>query len=285
MAKKKCKKCECPAGEAWAVPFADFLSLLLALFIALYALASVNKAKLAAVKAAFVKIYNFRPPPSPQASTQPSRKTGNSKKISKNGVLMGSKGILKSGTSVVFKSHTPSNSMAPNILQRAKERIGKLLLKEKNGTNVFLKNAEKGFIINLPASMLFRPGSAKITNEDTLLLLKRIVLIINHLPNNVSILVNGYTDNTPPAKGSVYKNNWQLSSARAVAVVQALQEDGVAGNRLAAVGYGKYNPIASNNTAAGRAKNRRVTISFIAHQIQTHTQTKNILDKTAPAVN
>lgn len=279
MAKKKCKKCECPAGEAWAVPFADFLSLLLALFIALYALASVNKAKLAAVKAAFVKIYNFRPPPSPQASTKVSHKTGNSKKISKNGILMGSKGILNSGSSAIFKAQTPSNQMESNILKRAKAKIAKLLIQEKGTANIFLKNAQEGFIINLPASMLFNQGSAKITNEDTLLLLKRIVVIIKQLPKNVNILVNGYTDNTPPASWSTYKNNWQLSSARAVSVVQALQKDGVSGKRLAAVGYGKYNPIASNKTASGRAKNRRVTISFIVSKIQTNKHVTNILDK------
>ena len=56
---KKCPKCECPAGEKWAVPFADFLSLLLALFIALYALASVNIEKQKALKEEFVKIYSF----------------------------------------------------------------------------------------------------------------------------------------------------------------------------------------------------------------------------------
>ncbi|MFY4845299.1 flagellar motor protein MotB, partial [Aliarcobacter butzleri] len=58
MAKKKCK-CECPAGEKWAVPYADFLSLLLALFIALYALASINVEKQKALKEEFMKIYNF----------------------------------------------------------------------------------------------------------------------------------------------------------------------------------------------------------------------------------
>ena len=57
MSKKK--KCECPAGEKWAVPYADFLSLLLALFIALYALASVNMEKQKALKEEFIKIYKF----------------------------------------------------------------------------------------------------------------------------------------------------------------------------------------------------------------------------------
>ena len=56
---KKCPKCECPAGEKWAVPFADFLSLLLALFIALYALASVNIEKQKVLKEEFMKIYDF----------------------------------------------------------------------------------------------------------------------------------------------------------------------------------------------------------------------------------
>uniref|UniRef100_UPI003FA2BAF5 flagellar motor protein MotB n=1 Tax=Sulfurospirillum cavolei TaxID=366522 RepID=UPI003FA2BAF5 len=60
---KKCKKLECPAGEKWAVPYADFLSLLLALFIALYALASVNSEKMKALKEEFVKIYDYSAKP------------------------------------------------------------------------------------------------------------------------------------------------------------------------------------------------------------------------------
>ena len=63
MGKKKCKPTECPAGEKWAVPYADFLSLLLALFIALYALASVNTEKMKALKEEFVKIYDYSAKP------------------------------------------------------------------------------------------------------------------------------------------------------------------------------------------------------------------------------
>lgn len=279
MAKKKCKKCECPAGEAWAVPFADFLSLLLALFIALYALASVNKAKLAAVKAAFVKIYNFRPTPAQQAIKRKSKKTGNSVKQSKNGILMGSKGILSSGSKAILTISAQESSRQMSLIKKTMSNINKIIKQHKKATNLSLKNSEQGFMINLPASMLFQQGSAKITNEDTLLLLKRIVLIIKQMPKNVTMLVNGYTDNLAPAKTSPFKDNWQLSSARAVSVVKALSADGINGNRLAAVGYSKYNAIANNATAKGRAKNRRVTISFIVRNLKASSSTKNILDK------
>ncbi len=280
MAKKKCKKCECPAGEAWAVPFADFLSLLLALFIALYALASVNKAKLAAVKAAFVKIYNFRPTPASQASNKASKKTGNSKKISKSGILMGSKGILQSGSQAILTITAQGSNGQANIIKKAMINVNKIIKEEKNTTNLFLKHSEQGFMINLPASMLFQKGSAKITNKDTLLLLKRVALIAKRLPHNVVMQINGYTDNLPPIKGSPYTDNWQLSSARAVSVVKVLLSDGINGNRLAAVGYSQYNAIASNKTVLGRAKNRRVTISFVVKQIKVNNvQKQNILDK------
>lgn len=102
---------------------------------------------------------------------------------------------------------------------------------------------------------------------------------MKQMPSNTDILVNGYTDNIPPQKDSAYKDNWQLSTARALSVVKELMSNGVQGNRLGAVGYGQYRPIASNNTEDGRKKNRRVTISFMTKKSTSKTQQQDILDK------
>ena len=98
MSKKKCPKCpECPAGEKWAVPTADFFSLLLALFIALYALASVNKEKVKALKEEFVKIYDYAPAPeeispvlpmNPESSDKSEKSSVGKMPVSKGGALL-----------------------------------------------------------------------------------------------------------------------------------------------------------------------------------------------------
>ena len=280
MKKKKCKKVECPAGEKWAVPYADFLSLLLALFIALYALASVNKAKMEALKAAFVKIYAFRPITDQVNPIVKKDNTGEAKQRSSNGMLSGAKSVLNSGAQAVF---TASQSDMSSMLIKTKQLMtnsNKMVKKHQGGSDIFIKHSERGFIINLPASLLFQKNSAKITNEDAILLLKRIVSIVKKMPKNVEILVNGYTDNLPPTKQSGYQDNWQLSSARAISVVKELIADGVKGERLAAVGHADHQAIAPNDTAAGRSKNRRVTISFIAqHMPGSASQKENILNK------
>jgi chemotaxis protein MotB len=270
--KKKCKKTECPAGEKWAVPYADFLSLLLALFIALYALASINKAKLAAVRAAFVKIYSYSPK-SERINPVMDMRPKSSKGHSHSNESGAGKGVLNSGMSV------RESDKVTNMVKQALGSAKKLIKKNEDGANIFIQNSETGFIINLPASLLFQKNSAKITNQDALLLLKRIVLIIDKMPPNVEIMVNGYTDNEAPAASSPYKNNWQLSSARALSVVSILMQDGVPGKRLAAVAYGQYRPIATNTTPQGREKNRRVTISFMAKNADSKEEKRNILDK------
>ncbi|NPA11098.1 MAG: OmpA family protein, partial [Epsilonproteobacteria bacterium] len=147
------------------------------------------------------------------------------------------------------------------------------------GPAITLDEGEEGFFIRLPADITFPPGSAEITNEDSLLFLKRIALIIKeYLPKYVEIQVRGYTDNSPPPPTSPFEDNWDLSAARALSVLKILIKDGVEPKRLSAAGYGQYHPIASNATPQGRAKNRRVEIWFFAKKKEAKIQ-KSVLDK------
>jgi chemotaxis protein MotB len=147
------------------------------------------------------------------------------------------------------------------------------------GPAITMEEGEEGFFIRLPADITFPPGSAQINNEDAMLFLKRIAIIIKeYLPKNVEIQIRGYTDNQPPPKESPYKDNWELSAARALSVLKVLIKNGVNPKQLSAAAYGPYHPIASNNTPEGRAKNRRVEIWFFAKKEQQKIQ-KSVLDK------
>jgi len=250
MGKKKCKKCECPAGEKWAVPTADFFSLLLALFIALYALASVNKEKVRALKEEFVKIYDYAPVPdstnpvldmSPEAKPAPdstANPTGQAPIPDGGSLLVGSPPVPTAAAGAVAKIQQDMRdaSMGEGPLDQTME----------------------GVLLKLPATIPFRGSNATVDDENMHQFIKRIADIINALPSDVDISVRGYTDDQPLPGGSAYRDNLELSGARAATVVRELIKNGISADRLSSAGFGSSKPIVSNTNETNRAKNRRV---------------------------
>ncbi len=120
----------------------------------------------------------------------------------------------------------------------------------------------RGLVIRMNNAILFDSGSAEIqANEETLI---QLAELINSLDNYVRI--EGHTD-TVPINSSVYPSNWELSSARATSVVQLfINECGFSPEKLVAVGYGEYRPVADNSTSEGRAKNRRIDIIVLSEK-------------------
>lgn len=114
--------------------------------------------------------------------------------------------------------------------------------------------------VEIKDSVLFASGQASI-NPKAVHVVRDLAKILAPFPNVVR--VEGFTDNVP-IHNKVYPSNWELSSARAASVVRLMIEHGIDPRRLLAVGYGKYHPIANNKTAAGRRKNRRVTLVVLA---------------------
>lgn len=114
--------------------------------------------------------------------------------------------------------------------------------------------------VEIKDSVLFGSGQASI-NPSAVHVVKDLAKILAPFPNVVR--VEGFTDNVP-IDNNVYPSNWELSSARAASVVRLMIEHGIDPQRLLAVGYGKYHPVADNKTAAGRRKNRRVTLVVLA---------------------
>lgn len=274
MAKKhKCKKCpECEAGEKWAVPTADFFSLLLALFIALYALASVNKEKLRAVKEEFVKIYDYAPvpeavnpvvdmvtetKPTPEATANPSGQAP-----------------LPDGGSLLVGS-PPVPTAVGGVIAKVQQDM-----KDASMGEGPLDQTMEGVLLKLPATIPFRGSNATVEDENMHLFIKRIADIINALPPGVDISVRGYTDDQPLPAGSPYRDNLELSSERAAAVVRELVRNGISPERLSSAGFGASKPIVSNTSEASRSKNRRVEFyMFVSNDKPMDAQKQqNILD-------
>jgi len=236
MGKKKCPECpECM--PEWLAAFGDLMSLLLCFFVLLLSMSSMDAKKVSAAL----------------------------------GSLAGAMSVLEGGiktevSKLRIQEATPIESQsetdqAVNMVQQAVMEMNEMTEKGK-GPSVTIEESQDGFVIQLPASLLFREGSSQIEGEDALLFLKRIAMIVEQLPNEIEISVRGHTDNSSPGRNTPFKDNWELSSARAISVLQELLIDGIAPERISAAGFGEFRPIASNATPEGREKNRRVELYF-----------------------
>lgn len=222
MSKKKCK-CECPAGEKWAVPYADFLSLLLALFIALYALASANVEKQKALKEEFVKIYNF----------------------SANDTLKEQEKLEKSMTD------DPSQELEEGrkIILHTLENQTDTQQNKSDGANLI--ELPNGSLLSVPAHLNFETGKADINSVFASEFLAKLAELINAMPPETEINVKGYAEDKE-VRSSRYKDALDLASARANNVIRELIRLNISASRLYSTSYG------SNQSS--NLKDKRVVI-------------------------
>lgn len=216
---KKCPKCECPAGEKWAVPFADFLSLLLALFIALYALASVNIEKQKALKEEFVKIYSFNTLSQTLAEPEENEQTA-----------------------TTDQEKEKSELGRDSNFEKAMEELSEL--ENKNTKDGNLSEVSDGVLMTLPANLLFESGKAEITGEYGSLFISRIAKIISMMPAETEVNIKGFAEEQEITKNSKYLDALDLSTARANNVLRELIRYKVPKDRLYSSGHGsnKINP-------------------------------------------
>jgi chemotaxis protein MotB len=228
--------------ESWLIPYADIMTLLLALFIVLFASSSINKSKyealMDALKSEFsgTKIENHQTGLSINPS---SKKTETVPKMQQH-----------------VQSNPPTRSKEEIELDQLKEKLEKYIA--DNGLNavVTLEDTKRGVEVTLKEVILFDSGKANL-KENSFHTMDGLVGLINTVPNPISI--EGYTDNVPVGK-SGFSSNWELSSARAVSVLHYFEEKKIAIERLQFTGYGESHPLYPNDTNEHRQENRRVTI-------------------------
>lgn len=149
------------------------------------------------------------------------------------------------------------------------------LAKEIADKQVKLKMAEKGLVITFVAEVLFDSGKAKL-KEESLSTLNKVARILNEeVPAN-NIGIEGHTDNEP-IKYSRWKSNWELSAQRALSVLHYLETEDVAPARLSAIGYGEYQPVASNDSVEGKQANRRVEIVILPKSVQKTDESVEVI--------
>jgi len=144
-------------------------------------------------------------------------------------------------------------------LSQSKRLLEERLGKEISDKQIKLQMMEKGLVITVVGDLLFDSGKAKIKPE-AYPLLDKISTVLKDNMAGFNIGIEGYTDNVP-IKHSNWKSNWELSTARSLSVLHFLvNEKGISPERLSAIGFGEYRPVASNDTKEDRKLNRRVEI-------------------------
>ena len=152
-------------------------------------------------------------------------------------------------------------------LERAKHELEIALKKEITNYKAKLELTERGLVITFLSEVFFDSGTQEI-REDGKESLKSVAKVLNQNVPNSNVAIEGHTDNQP-IKYSSWKSNWELSSARALAVVHYLTEDcSVLPQRLSANGYGEYRPVAANNAQENMQKNRRVEIVILPSKMK-----------------
>jgi len=225
--------------ERWLVSYADFITLLFAFFVVMYALSSVSEGKYRVLSdslgAAFGSrvIEHLPPTAQPLPRELPLRR------------------IIKPADPQA-RQREQMRGMAQDILKvlDALVRDGQVKVTQSN----------RGIAVEINASVLFASGQAQLRAESGRAL-QQVARVL--ATSEQAIQVEGYSDDTPISTPQ-FPSNWELSAARASSVVRLFIDHGVAEVRLSAVGYGPNHPMTSNDTAEGRARNRRVTVMILA---------------------
>jgi len=173
------------------------------------------------------------------------------------------------GCTFIFQSGKRSDAQKIQELSAQLDELArsKGLLEQKLGAEIDdkqikLQMMEKGLVITVVGDLLFDSGKAKIRSEAYPLLTKVSTILKDNMAQ-FNVGIEGHTDNVP-IKQSGWKSNWELSTARALSVLHYLaNEQGISPERLSAIGYGEYRPLASNETKDGRKQNRRVEIVIL----------------------
>jgi len=243
---KRKKKHEDHVDESWLIPYADILTLLLALFIVLFAASEIDAKKFQQISESF------------------------------NSELQGGTGVLDQEAIIEnFENTSPTpklgegNPADGDQKEISPEQDHKELLELQSKFEAYIEEKNlsprlqtelttKGLMLKIKEGVLYPSGSADISNASRTIAVEISNLLVTDIPRD--IFIEGHTDNVP-AQSAEFPSNWELSAARAINFMKILLENSnLDPKKFSATGYGEYQPIASNDTSTGRAENRRVAV-------------------------
>ena len=220
--------------ERWLVSYADFITLLFAFFVVLFSSSTIDPAKMQSFAATFHSFVD------PLGDPESRRYT------------------LAAGLEQDSSAESLGNLR--QALDELEPQFEAELLPELESGKVTISVEPRGLVLSLSESALFAPGRAELGAEA-----RRIMRKVGRTLARSArpVRLEGHTDDTP-IRTKKYPSNWQLSTARAIAVLQFLvNESALPIERLSAAGYGEYQPLVPNNSIQSRARNRRVDIVIL----------------------
>ena len=230
--------------ERWLVSYADFITLLFAFFVVMFASSEMNRKKVAQFSQAYGAYLE-----------------GGSSAVAE----------LRAEAEALGESEDLGNSSGDSLLdgrelKSLKAEVENMLADLLEDETINLKLEARGLIISLREAALFPAGEAAFLEEAPELFAK-LAAALTSVPSR-QVRLEGHTDNVP-IRSATYPSNWELSSARAIGVLRELVDrHGLDENRIAVSGYGEHRPVDSNETAAGRAANRRVDIVILSNEAE-----------------
>ncbi|QNA90102.1 flagellar motor protein MotD [Massilia sp. Dwa41.01b] len=237
MARKRVEE-EAENHDRWLISYADFITLLFAFFVVMYAISVVNVGKYRVLSDALGDAFGGKPT-TPQASSTIEQ-------------LPLTQLIARKRLEAMRREQERLNTLARQLNASLAPLV-------KDG-KVRVTQTARGVKVDINASVLFAEGQAVLGKDAraTLGTVAGLLQLDTH-----AIQVEGHTDDRPIAN-SAFPSNWELSSVRASSVVRLFIEGGIDPSRLTAVGHGANLPVAPNTDEAGRARNRRVAVTILA---------------------
>ena len=249
--------------ERWLVSYADYMTIMFAFFVVLYAIAINKEDNIKVLSDSLEHVFDKS---AKQYSQQGNGVNGDAlllERVTPEAEILYGESIQEQEQGPMLLDGQSDNS---NISQRHLGKpldslLAKLqssLIDEIRSGEASLELSQDWLVIELNSGLLFASGSA-VAHNKAKEIVKKIEAIIASVDNYIR--VRGYTDNET-IRNEIFRSNWELSVARATSILVELERLGIESARMAIEGYGQYSPFADNDTEAGRAENRKVVIAL-----------------------
>lgn len=262
--------------EAWAIPYGDLVTLLLAFFVVMYALSSVNEGKYRVLSDSLVAAFRAQPKSLEPIQIGETALSRHDIDLRQERALVPLEidnladaldrdlDVLRSGR-LRPEDADAAAAMIDEIGTALQEALAELVSDDL----VRLRQDEFWIEIEINTNVLFASASAELASAS-----RGVVYRIGEIlaGRNTRVQVEGHTD-VRPITTERFPSNWELSTARAATVVRMFASAGVDPSQLAAVGYGEFRPVADNTTLEGQSENRRVVIVIMANRVREYGAT------------